>query len=132
MRIAQDLLDEMIDHARRDAPNECCGVVGVKDGWADKVYPCRNMAPAPKYAFEIGIDMQDAFEDMDERGAEFGGLYHSHPRTAAYPSPTDQNLSKGTPPDVEWVIVGHVATDPEVRAFRVTPQAVEEVPVEVG
>ncbi len=131
MRIAQSQLDQIVAHARADKPNECCGLIGVRDGRVDKVYPCRNVARAPKVSFEIGIDMQDAFEDMDERGAEFGGLYHSHPRTAAYPSPTDQNLSQGALQEVEWVIVGLDAEPPGVRAFRVTPREIEERPLEV-
>ncbi len=131
MRIAQELLDQIVAHARRDAPNECCGLIGVRDGRADKVYPCRNVARVPKVSFEIGIDMQDAFEDMDERGAGFGGLYHSHPRTEAYPSPTDQNLAQGTLQEVEWVIVGLDRDPPGVRSFRVTPREVEELALEV-
>jgi proteasome lid subunit RPN8/RPN11 len=131
MKIAQSLLDQIIAHARAETPNECCGLIGVRDGRADKVYPCKNVARVPQFSFKIGIDMQDAFEDMDERGAEFGGLYHSHPRTAAYPSPTDQNESQGTPPDVEWLIVGLDTEPPGVRCFRVTPREVEELVVEV-
>ena len=31
-------IDEMIAHARADAPNECCGIIAGKDGQAVKLF----------------------------------------------------------------------------------------------
>ena len=130
MRIAQDLLDEIVAHAREDLPNECCGAVAVRDGRATKVYRLRNVYASP-VRFKIGVDLQDVFEDLDETGDELGAIYHSHPRSEGHPSLTDMALSEGFPP-VEWIIVGHVQTEPVVRSFRVSAQSVEELPLEVA
>ena len=129
MKIARPLLDEILDHARRDLPNECCGAVAVRDGEAVKVYALKNEAASP-YRFSLGIDLFHALEDIEDAGAELGAIYHSHPRTEAYPSLTDMAWSEQYP-DAEWVIVGHVDTEPVVRSFRVTKQDVEEVELEV-
>ena len=130
MRIARDLLDQMIDHARRDAPDECCGVVGVRDGAATRVLPVKNEAASP-LKFEMGIELFYALESIDEAGEELGAIYHSHTRTFPYPSQTDINWS-GQYPGVEWVIVGLEGGEALVRSYVIDAGGtVEEVPVEV-
>ncbi len=129
MKIAQDQLDEIIAHAVRDLPNECCGLVGVRDGRVAEVIALENVAASP-YRFEMGIDQQRAIERIEDSGAEVGAMYHSHPRTEAYPSLTDMALSDRWP-GLAWIIVGFVSTEPVVRAFSVTPEAVEELELEV-
>ena len=132
MRIARSLLDEIIDHARRDAPDECCGVVSARDGEAARVYPCRNEAASP-LKFEMGIDLFYALEDLDEQGAELGAIYHSHTRTEPYPSQTDINWSEQYP-GAEWLIVGLKPGSDEatVRSYVIEDGQVREVEVEVA
>ncbi len=129
MRIARDLLDQIVEHAVRDLPNECCGAVATVDGRVTKVFPLKNMAASP-YRFEIGIDMFGVLEEIEESGAELGAIYHSHPRTEAEPSLTDMAWSEQYP-DAEWIIVGVAGDEPEVRTYRVTKSSVEEVTLEV-
>jgi len=129
MRIAQELLDQMIDHARREAPNECCGVVGVRDGRATRVIPVKNEAASP-LRFEMGIELFYALETIDEAGEELGAIYHSHTRTFPYPSQTDVNWSDQYP-GAEWLIVGLNGGEALVRSYRIEGGKVDEVPVEV-
>ena len=129
MRIAQELLDEMIDHARREAPNECCGVVGVRDGRATRVLPVKNEAASP-LKFEMGIELFYALDAIDEAGEELGAIYHSHTRTFPYPSQTDINWSDQYP-GAEWLIVGLENDEALVRSYLIEGGRVEEVPVEV-
>ena len=129
MKIGRALLDDIIDHARQDLPNECCGAVAVVDGTATKVYRCKNEAAHP-YKFEMGIDLARAIFDMEDNGAELGAIYHSHVRTEPYPSQTDMNWSAQYP-GIEWVIVGLGTEEPTVRSYKVTPASVEEVALEV-
>ncbi len=130
MRIAQDLLNQIIDHARRDAPNECCGVVGVRDGRATRVIPVKNEAASP-LKFEMGIELFYALDAIDEAGEELGAIYHSHTRTFPYPSQTDINWS-GQYRGTEWLIVGlDKGGDALVRSYRIDGGQVEEIPVEV-
>ena len=130
MRIAQDQLDEIVAHAVRDLPNECCGLIGVRDGRVTHVRPLRNLAASP-FRFEMGIDQQAAIDEIEDAGSEVGAMYHSHPRTDAWPSQTDMSLSDRWP-GLEWVIVGFVSTEPVVRSFLVTTTGVEALELEVG
>ena len=47
------LLDDIIAHARADAPNECCGMIASRDGEAVAVHRARNAAASPlRYEIE--------------------------------------------------------------------------------
>jgi proteasome lid subunit RPN8/RPN11 len=130
VRIDPALLERIVDHARRDHPNECCGMIAVRDGRAVAVYEATNVAASP-LRFEVGgreiIRAQDAFE---ADGAELGAIYHSHTRSDPYPSQTDVNFAAGWP-GVEWLIVGLRADgEPSVRSYRIADGVIEEVEVD--
>lgn len=112
MRIAQSLIDEMVAHAREDLPDECCGMVGGRDGAATSVYRARNHFESP---LRFGVDSDDLFritqKEMPARGEELVAIYHSHTKSAAYPSQTDLNEAQNSWPDAIWVIVS--LEDPE-------------------
>lgn len=133
MRIAQDLLDQVIAHAVRDAPDECCGVLGVRDGVSVSVFELENALNGPKpLGFEIApmalLGVHDAIEDA---GDELGVIYHSHTRSAPYPSQTDVNFAAHWP-NVEWLIVGTAGDEPEVRSYLITKAGeITEVPITV-
>jgi [CysO sulfur-carrier protein]-S-L-cysteine hydrolase len=105
MRIARPLLDQIVAHAQRDAPNECFGVVGVRDGAAATVYELENVAHSP-YRFDSGYDLAQALFAIEDAGEELGAIYHSHTRSAPEPSQTDVNWALQNYPGVEWLIVG--------------------------
>jgi proteasome lid subunit RPN8/RPN11 len=130
MRIARDLLDQIVEHARRDAPNECCGLVSVRDGSAVGVHPLENTAASP-LRFDTGVDLGVALEAIEDAGAGVGAIYHSHTRSEPYPSQTDINWSRPWWEDVEWLIVGLHGAEPEVRSFFIKGGEVREVDVEV-
>jgi proteasome lid subunit RPN8/RPN11 len=131
MKIARDLLDQIIEHAREDAPNECCGLVGARDGRATSVHRARNLAASP-LKFEVdGPELFRILEAIeDEERAELGAIYHSHTRTAPYPSQTDINFSVGWP-GAEWLIIGLANGEVDVRSYLIADGQVREVPVEV-
>ena len=133
MLIARALLDELIAHAREDAPNECCGVVAVEPGAparAVRVHRAVNTAASP-LRFEVdGRELLRALEEIEQDGCELGAVYHSHTRTAPYPSQTDINFA-GNWPGVEWIIVGLAGgAAPEVRSYLIEGSSVAEVPVQ--
>jgi [CysO sulfur-carrier protein]-S-L-cysteine hydrolase len=130
MRIARDLLDRIVEHARRDAPNECCGVVSAQGGDAREVFELENVAASP-LRFEVGADLVGVMARIDEEGHELGAIYHSHTRTPPAPSPTDVNFSVNWP-GVEWIIVGVDGEgETEVRSFRIEDGRVREVELEI-
>jgi [CysO sulfur-carrier protein]-S-L-cysteine hydrolase len=124
MRIDRELYDEMVTHARADAPNECCGMVASRDGEAVKVYPATNTAASP-LRYEIdGAEQYRIQLEIDDAGLDLGAIYHSHTRSAPYPSQTDINLAFY--PDALYVIVGLADGDPDVRAFSIRDGQVSE------
>jgi proteasome lid subunit RPN8/RPN11 len=132
VRIERALLDRIVAHARRDSPNECCGMIAVRDGRAVDVHEATNVAASP-LRFEVEgreiIRAQDAFE---ADGAEMGAIYHSHTRSDPYPSQTDINFAEGWP-GVEWLIVGvpRDGGEPTVRSYLIDDGVPKEVEVQV-
>jgi proteasome lid subunit RPN8/RPN11 len=117
MRISRDLYDELIAHALADAPNECCGMIASHDGEAIKVFRASNAAASP-LRYEIdGAEQYQIQMEIDDEGLDLGAIYHSHTRTAPYPSQTDINLAFY--PDALYVIVGVATDQPEVKAYEI-------------
>jgi len=116
MRIAQNLIDEIVAHAREDLPNECCGMIGGADGEARTVYRAENAERSP---LRYSIDPADQFRLMREiegAGEDLVAIYHSHTKSAAYPSQTDVNLAGW--PDAVYLIVSLAdANAPDVKGF---------------
>ncbi len=131
MRIPRDLLDEIVVHAQDEAPNECCGLIAGSDGQAIRVHRARNEFASP---MRFNVHPQDLFRittEIEGRGEELAAIYHSHPRSEAYPSQTDINLAANWP-DPLWMICSLAGTQPVVRAFRIRDGGVEEVELDVG
>jgi [CysO sulfur-carrier protein]-S-L-cysteine hydrolase len=130
MRIAPDLLDQIVEHARRDAPDECCGVVASRDGVAEEAHALENLAHSP-LRFEVdGLELNAVMTRVEDAGGEIGAIYHSHTRSAPEPSQTDINFAAGWP-GTEWIIVGLRGDEPEVRSWLIEDGQVTEVPLEV-
>ena len=131
MRIERALLERIVAHARRDFPNECCGMIGMRDGAAVAVHEAANVAASP-LRFEVdGLEVHRTIEAIEADGAEMGAIYHSHTRSDPYPSQTDVNFARGWP-GIEWLIVGvRREGEPTVRSYRIEDGAIEEVEVEV-
>ena len=126
MRISSDLLAQIIRHALREGPNECCGVVAVRDGVAESVHELENLAASP-LRFEVdGLALHHLLTDIEDTGAVLGGIYHSHTRSEPYPSQTDINFAAGWP-GTEWLIVGTAGERPETRSFLIDGGRVREV-----
>jgi [CysO sulfur-carrier protein]-S-L-cysteine hydrolase len=130
MRIARELLDEMVAHAREEAPNECCGMVGSADGQAVRVYRAVNAEASP---LRFRIDPREQYElqnEIEAAGLDLGAIYHSHTRTEPKPSQTDitfgTNFSKLWAPGVVWIIVGLAGAEPDVRAFTIESDHVSD------
>jgi proteasome lid subunit RPN8/RPN11 len=125
MRISRALLDEIVAHARADAPNECCGMIASRDGEAVAVHRATNTAASPlRYIMDPNEQyrIQDAIESA---GLDLGGIYHSHTRSDPIPSQTDINLSAlpGTSlpsfPGTLYMIVGVRDAEPDVRLWEI-------------
>jgi len=124
MRIARDLFDEMVAHARADAPNECCGMIASRNGEAVTVYRAENAAASP-LRYEIdGAEQYRIQMEIDDAGLDLGAIYHSHTRTGPYPSQTDINLALY--PHWTYLIVSLEGEEPSIRAWRIEDGKVDE------
>jgi [CysO sulfur-carrier protein]-S-L-cysteine hydrolase len=128
--IPRKLYDEIVDHARDDLPNECCGIVASQDGAAVKVFRATNAEASP---VRYGLDPQEQYRimmEIDEQGWTLGAIYHSHTRSAAYPSQTDVNLAFY--PDALYLIVSLQDLDrPDLHAFSIVGSEIDEVELSV-
>lgn len=129
------MLDEVVAHAVRDAPNECCGLVVGRGDTATGVRALENLAASP---FRFDVDGREliafAFADEDDDAERLTAIYHSHTRSEPYPSQTDVNFAAGWP-GVEWLIVGVPKKgsddEPQVRSYLIDDGVVREVEVHV-
>src|SRR5215475_9660369 len=131
MRISQSLIDEMVAHARADLPNECCGMVGGRDGEASVVVPVLNSAASP-LRFEMDPQGQyNALKAIEDDGGELLAIYHSHTKSAAYPSQTDVNQAVAWPDQVYVIVSLADSNSPDVKAFMLKDLKIADVPLEV-
>lgn len=126
LTLDKQLVEDMIAHAREEAPNECCGIIAGKDGRGGKLFRARNAEASP---YRYNMDPQDLFRiyrECEENGWEFLAIYHSHTFSEAYPSRTDVRLAFW--PESHYLLVSlKDAENPAVRAFRIVDGRVEEV-----
>jgi proteasome lid subunit RPN8/RPN11 len=130
MKISHDLVDEMVAHARADLPNESCGMVGGKDGVATKVIRVENAAATP---LRYEMDPQGQFDALKEIEAdgELLAIYHSHTKSAAYPSQTDVNQAQNWPEPIYVIISLADAENPDVQAFHLADLKIAAAELEI-
>jgi proteasome lid subunit RPN8/RPN11 len=132
MRISQALVDEMVAHAREDLPNECCGMVGGRDGEATEVVRVVNAAATP-LRYEMDPQGQyNALKQIEDNGGELLAIYHSHTKSAAYPSQTDVNQAVAWPDQVYVIISLADADNPDVQAFMLKDLKIADAEFEIA
>jgi proteasome lid subunit RPN8/RPN11 len=132
LTIDQATHDAIVAHARRDHPDEACGVVAGPAGSSrpERLVPMTNAARSPTFYEFDPADLLRLYREMDDRDEEPVVIYHSHTATEAYPSRTDIRLA--AEPGAHYVLVS--TRDPErveFRSFRIVDGGVTEEPVEV-
>jgi len=124
--------DAIVAHARRDHPDEACGVVAGPAGSDRPVrfIPMLNAARSPTFYEFDSYDLLQLYKELDANDEEPVVIYHSHTATDAYPSRTD--ISYASEPNAHYVLVSTRAPDQtEFRSFRIVDGQVTEEPVEV-
>jgi len=124
VRISQELARELVDHAVADLPNECCGMIAGRGGTATRVLRAGNSEGSPFMYVMDPREQMRIMDAIDDSGDDLLAIYHSHTRSAAYPSRTDVELAFY--PDTLYLIVSVADRDaPEIRAFRLSKGAPE-------
>jgi proteasome lid subunit RPN8/RPN11 len=130
--IRRDLVDAMVAHARRDHPDEACGVIAGPEG-SDRPQRLIEMVNAERsptfYRFDSAEQLR-VWRGMDAADEEPVVIYHSHTSTEAYPSRTD--VSYASEPHAHYVLVSTKDPDThELRSYRIVDGVVTEEPVEI-
>ena len=136
LEIAQDLYDAIVAHAKKDHPDEACGVVAGPEGSDRPVrfVPMVNAAGSPTFYEFDPQDLLALYKDMDARGEEPVVIFHSHTATEAYPSRTDIGLAME--PNAHYVLVstrehGNSEGPVEFRSYKIVNGEVTEEEVSV-
>ena len=132
LTIGREILDAIIAHARRDHPDEACGVVAGPLG-SDRPLrhvPMDNIERSSTFYRFDATEQLRVWREMDDRDEEPVVIYHSHTATEAYPSRTD--ISYASEPNAHYVLVSTREDDAtEFRSFRIVDGVVTEEDVEV-
>ncbi len=130
--LSRSAFDRIVDHARREQPRECCGLLVGHGGGTVLVLeavPARNLAEDPNRFFLDPVDHIRTRREARNRGLDVVGYYHSHPHSPARPSARD--LAEATYVDALYLIVSLETTPAVVRAYELADGAFIEVPTHV-
>jgi [CysO sulfur-carrier protein]-S-L-cysteine hydrolase len=125
VELAKHFAQEMIEHARNEVPNECCGLLGGKNGSVLQVYRCHSTEKSPYRYYLDPKDQMRVLRELDDKEWDLIGIYHSHTHTEAYPSKTDVELAFY--PEALYVIVSlEKPQAPVIRAFHIDNGSITE------
>src|SRR3954452_22467148 len=119
------MLDRVLAHARRDHPDECCGVISATGEQAARLFEMENAERSPTGFTFDSAEWLRVYRDIDDADEDLLVVYHSHTATEAYPSRTDIRWSVNTP-GASWVLVSTRADDDEVRSYKIVDGEVSE------
>ena len=118
IEIRQSVLDELVAHAREEAPNECCGLLIGTGQRIERAVRARNKLGSPVRYLIDPRDQIAAMKGARESGESVIGFYHSHPTSSAAPSETDR-MEAAYPGHCHLIVSpGSGGAVPEVRGFR--------------
>ena len=132
LTISRALYEKIIEHARKDHPDEACGIIAGPEGsdTPTRYIPMLNAARSPTfYEFDSGEQFR-VWREMADADEEAVVVYHSHTATEAYPSRTD--ISYAGEPQAHYVLVStRDESETEFRSYRIIDGKVTEEPVQI-
>ncbi len=129
IRLPSQIRDAIIAHARFCAPHEACGLLALDESGSPRMVYCLTNVVESRHRFTVSPQEHlRAMQHAECNGWTIGGVFHSHPRAAARPSPTDIAEAR----DPTWIhLIAGPLTGPEVRAFHIRDGLAHEIPVAV-
>ena len=124
--VAAAVMEAIFEHARREAPRECCGLLVGDRCRIDESVPAANIAAEPSRFLLDPADHIALNRRLRGSGREVVGAYHSHPKDP--PVPSRRDIADAHYPEFLHIIVSLIG-DPEtrVRGYRIRPDGVREV-----
>ncbi len=130
VRIPQSIYQRMIEHAQKEWPLECCGILSGKEKTVKKVFELKNSEESPVQYSMSPRDQLEVFEEMEKESMEMIAIYHSHPHTIPFPSETDVKLAFY--PDISSIIISlKEHENPVIKAFQIGKEAIYLEEIEV-
>ena len=130
LTIDQSTYEAIVAHARRDHPDEACGMVAGVGGLATRVIEMTNTARSPTFYEMDSMEVLRTLRGMDDADEELLAIYHSHTATEAYPSRTDIAIAGF--PEAHYILVSTREPDSvEFRAYRIEDGTVTEEDVAI-
>ena len=132
LTLSRDLQDRIVAHARRDHPDEACGILAGPAGTdrPTRFIPMTNAARSPTFYEFDSTEQFRVWQEMDNQDEEPVVIYHSHTATEAYPSRTDIGLA--AEPGAHYVLVStRDENETEFRSYRIADGEVTEEPVTI-
>ncbi|HVN55088.1 MAG TPA: M67 family metallopeptidase [Anaerolineaceae bacterium] len=128
--LTEAILAEMREHVERLCPEEACGLLGGLEGRVSVVIPVSNELHSPLRFRMDPREMLAAFKRIEQTGEELVGIYHSHPKGPAVPSPTDQ--AEFAYPGTIYLIWSPTSQgDWQVRGFSLDGGIIQEAPLAI-
>jgi proteasome lid subunit RPN8/RPN11 len=130
LTISRDLHDKIVAHARKDHPDEACGVLAgpVGSDRPERFIAMENAERSPTFYRFDTMEQFRVWREMDDNDEEPIVIYHSHTATEAYPSRTD--ISYASEPNAHYVLVSTRDDNAtEFRSYRILDAEVAEEPV---
>lgn len=133
LEIRRDLVNAIIAHARRDHPDEACGLIAgpIGSGRPERLVPMTNAERSPTFYRFDSLEQLKVWREMDDRDEEPIVIYHSHTSTEAHPSRTD--ISYASEPNAHYLLVStrEELSEPEIRSYRIVDGVVTEESVRI-
>ena len=124
--------DAIVAHAKRDHPDEACGIVAGPEGSdrPERFIPMTNAAGSPTFYEFDSAELLALYRELWDKDEEPVVVYHSHTATEAYPSRTD--ISFAGEPGAHYVLVSTRESDSEeIRSFRIVDGVVTEEEINI-
>lgn len=130
LRIPRSIYEGIVEHAKREWPLECCGILGGREETVKKDFELSNMEKSSTRYLMSPEEQLRVFKELEEESMELIAIYHSHPHTIPFPSETDVEMAFY--PEVTSIIISlKERGNPLVKAFRIAKEDIllEEIEV---
>jgi [CysO sulfur-carrier protein]-S-L-cysteine hydrolase len=129
LRISQQIIDQLFDHAKTGLPEEVCGYLAGTDRDVTSHFPLTNIDHSPEHFSFDPAEQFQVVREVRKAGQVILANYHSHPETPARPSVEDIRLAYDQ--EISYVIISLAAEMPDIKSFRIRNGEVEKEEIQV-
>jgi proteasome lid subunit RPN8/RPN11 len=127
IRLTTKQWERMRAEVERLAPEEACGLIAGLNGQVLEVIPVPNVLRSPVRFRMEPKDQWQAFQEIEQRGWELVGIYHSHPNGPDSPSATD--VAEAFYPEAVSLIWSRRTGSWQCQGFHIEAGQVYQVPI---